>query len=75
VKKENKNIARIFIFCRESLDISQRKMALLLEVNQSTISRIEKGEFFPTRSLIRKLESKMNLDLRQLIRQAIQSIG
>lgn len=75
MKKENKNIARIFLFCRESLGISQRKMAILLEVNQSTISRIEKGDFFPTQPLIEKLESKMKLDLGQLIRKAIQSIA
>lgn len=74
MKIENKNIAQLFVFCRECLGLSQRKMAEILAVNQSTVSRIEKGEIFPKKDLIKKLEAEMELDLGQIILMRIKNM-
>ena len=71
MKAENKNMARLFTFCRENLGWSQRTMAQQLGVNQSTISRIERGDIFPRTRLIEKLEKAMKLDLQQIISKCL----
>ena len=74
MKIENRNIVRLFIFCRENLGLSQRKMAKILAVNQSTVSRIEKGEIFPKKDLIERLEAEMEMNLGQIILMRLKSM-
>ena len=70
MKEENIIIARIFCFCRQLLGLSQRKMATLLLVNQSTVNRIEKGKLYPSDGLQRKLEEVVQLNMKQLLQIA-----
>lgn len=48
--------AQMFIYVRKQMGLSQRKMAVKLGVNQSSISKIESGVHRPRVSTIRKLE-------------------
>ncbi|MGB3183773.1 MAG: helix-turn-helix transcriptional regulator [Cyclobacteriaceae bacterium] len=48
--------SRLFIYVRKQLGLSQRKMAVKLGINQSSISKIESGVHRPRVSTIRKLE-------------------
>ncbi|MGB3464296.1 MAG: helix-turn-helix transcriptional regulator [Cyclobacteriaceae bacterium] len=75
MKEENIIIARIFLFCRQLLGLSQHKMAALLLVNQSTVNRIEKGALRPSDGLLRKLEEIIRLDMEQLFYLATQQMG
>lgn len=75
MKEENVIIAKIFLFCRQLLGLSQHKMAALLLVNQSTVNRIEKGVLRPSEGLLRKLEDTMRLDMEQLFYLATQQTG
>lgn len=58
-----------FQHCRIHLKYSQRKMAQKLQVNQSTICRIETGTFYPRKKTCVRLEKLMNIRLIDLTRE------
>lgn len=53
---------------RESAGYSQREFAVLASVSRSTLSRIEKGELFPSGKVRRKLAKAMDVSPAQLWR-------
>jgi transcriptional regulator with XRE-family HTH domain len=52
--------AKMFVYARRQLRMSQRRMAVWLGINQSSISKIESGVHRPRVSTIRKLERLMH---------------
>ncbi|MGB5931345.1 MAG: helix-turn-helix transcriptional regulator, partial [Cyclobacteriaceae bacterium] len=53
--------AKMFVYARRQLGMSQRRLAIRLGVNQSSISKIESEVHRPRVSTIRKLERLMRL--------------
>lgn len=51
---------------REQADMPLRKLAALLDIDQSTLSKIERGERNPNLELIDKLSSIFNVDKKDL---------
>ena len=70
---DNKNMGKIFLYSRKLMGFSQRRMAILLHVNQSTVSRIEKGIFYPGVDLRKRLELLTGLNMQELIRRTVKA--
>lgn len=65
--------SKLFLYVRTQRNLSQAGMAIRLNVNQSTISKIEKGMHRPRAKLTQKLEvvaQKKLQDLIRLVREA-----
>lgn len=62
----NKIYARIFRYVRADQQLNQRQLARRLNVNQSTICRIEKGLQVPRHALFSRLQSLTDLSLKEL---------
>ncbi|WP_407660331.1 helix-turn-helix domain-containing protein [Marivirga arenosa] len=60
--------ARVFRFVRKYHKISQQQLAIKLNVNQSTISKVEHGIHLPSAQLLKRLEQFMNSSMRELVR-------
>lgn len=58
--------AKMFVYARRQLGMSQRRLAIRLGVNQSSISKIESGVHRPRVSTMRKLERLMRLPAEHL---------
>lgn len=67
------HIAYAFIYARTYKKISQRTMATRLWVNQSTISRIERGTIIPRKRTVDKLLHLMGQSLEELIATALEA--
>lgn len=52
---------------REDMDLSQREMSLLIPMNQSNYSKIERGIQEPNMAQLRKICLILNLDPRYLL--------
>lgn len=61
-------LAALVIEYRESAGYSQREFSVLASVSRSTLSRIEKGELFPSGRVRRKLAKAMNVSPADLWR-------
>ncbi|MEQ8711429.1 MAG: helix-turn-helix domain-containing protein [Cyclobacteriaceae bacterium] len=64
--RTNKIYARIFRYVRADKQLNQRQLARRLQVNQSTICRIENGLQIPRHVLFSKLQSLTDLSLKEL---------
>ncbi len=64
--RTNKIYARIFRYVRADKQLNQRQLARRLQVNQSTICRIENGLQIPRHGLFSKLQSLTDLSLKEL---------
>lgn len=64
--RTNKIYARIFRYVRADKQLNQRQLARRLQVNQSTICRIENGLQIPRHALFSKLQSLTDLSLKEL---------
>lgn len=51
---------------REQADMPLRKLSALLDIDQSTLSKIERGERNPSTDLIEKLSSIFEIDKKDL---------
>jgi len=51
---------------REQADMPLRKLAALLDIDQSTLSKIERGERKPNTELIEKLSAIFSIDKKEL---------
>lgn len=51
---------------REQADMPLRKLAALLDIDQSTLSKIERGERKPNAELIEKLSAIFSIDKKEL---------
>lgn len=51
---------------RELADMPLRKLAALLDIDQSTLSKIERGERKPNAELIEKLSTIFSIDKKEL---------
>ncbi|WP_369592736.1 helix-turn-helix domain-containing protein [Marivirga arenosa] len=60
--------ARVFRFVRKYHKFSQQQLAIKLNVNQSTISKVEHGIHLPSAQLLKCLEQFMNSSMRELVR-------
>ena len=60
--------ARVFRFVRNYHKISQQQLAIKLNVNQCTISKVEQGLHFPSAIVLGRLEQFMNKSMRELMR-------
>ncbi|WP_367892454.1 helix-turn-helix domain-containing protein [Marivirga harenae] len=56
----------MFHFVRKYRKLSQQQLAIKLNVNQSTISKVELGIHFPSALLLRRMEQFMNSSIREL---------
>lgn len=65
--------ARTFRYVRRKFMLTQAGMADLLAVNQSTISKIEKGVHQPKNKLVIRLESYTRQSFRELVLLSKQS--
>lgn len=63
-----RRLAALVTEYRESAGYSQREFAILASVSRSTLSRIEKGELFPSGRVRRKLAKAMNVSPAELWR-------
>ena len=66
-------MGRIFLHSRKLLGVSQRQMAILLHVNQSTVSRIEQGLFYPGSDLRERLERLTGMNIQGLTRRMVKA--
>ncbi|CAN0457064.1 unnamed protein product [Ectocarpus fasciculatus] len=64
--RTNKIYARIFRYVRADQQLNQRQLARRLNVNQSTICRIEKGLQLPRQALFSRLQSLTELSIKEL---------
>lgn len=71
MKKSRTNIALAFHYVRIYRKISQRTMANLLRIHQSSVSRIEQGRIRPTQYTIDKLLKIADKTLDELIVDAL----
>ena len=71
MKKSRSNIALAFYYVRIKRNISQRTMARLLRINQSSVSRIEQSNIRPTQHTIDKLLRLAGKSLTTLITEAL----
>ena len=62
---------RVFVYVRSLHNLSQRKLAKQLRINQSTLSRIESGLVEAQARHFRKLEELTGQPLAELMRQAL----
>ncbi|MBL0765844.1 helix-turn-helix domain-containing protein [Marivirga atlantica] len=65
--KAKETSARVFQFVRQYRKISQKQLAIKLNVNQSTISKIEKGLHFPSAMVLKRLEQYTNKSMSDLM--------
>lgn len=71
MKNSRSNIALAFHYVRIKRNISQRTMACLLRINQSSVSRIEQSRIRPTQHTINKLLRLAGKSLPTLITEAL----
>ena len=67
------DIAALFLYCRHQKKLSQRAIASLLRVNQSTVCRIECGVIVPRKRTVAKLERLMQVPLEELLPLALEA--
>lgn len=68
--KIKKNLmGRSFRYVRYRLKLTQQDLALQLQVNQSTISKIENGSHLPRPRLLQKLERLSQLRISDIYQQ------
>ncbi|NJL72461.1 MAG: helix-turn-helix transcriptional regulator [Candidatus Competibacteraceae bacterium] len=58
-----KGIANLVRECREEAGLTQAKLARLLDVDQSTISRLERGEVEYSVTMLYKIADVFDMDL------------
>ena len=73
MKNQMNNMAALFLYCRQQKKLSQRAMASLLQVNQSTICRIECSVIVPRQRTVKKLEKLMQVAVKELIPLALEA--
>lgn len=71
MKKSRSNIALVFHYVRIKKNISQRTMARLLQIHQSSVSRIEQSRIRPTQFTIDKFLHLAGKPLDELIDDAL----
>ncbi len=60
--------ARVYRYVREYRKLSQQQLANKLQVNQSTVSKVEQGRHFPSAIVLSRLEQLMNTSMKKLVR-------
>lgn len=73
MKNQANDMSALFLYCRHQKNLSQRAIATLLRVNQSTICRIECGVIVPRQRTVRKLEKLMQVSVKELLPLALEA--